>query len=57
MRCRELRGTQKIQNVYPLLYKGNANIIIVIYVFSPLSNNCEGGGGGGGESFVFWCEV
>ena len=35
-----------MQNVYHLLYKGTANIIIVIYVFTPLSNICEEGGGG-----------
>jgi hypothetical protein len=44
VRGTELRGTEKIQNVCHLLYRGTANIIIVIYVFTPLSSNCEGGG-------------
>jgi hypothetical protein len=45
----KLRGTQKIQNMHHLLYhvqnKGTVNIIIIIYVFTPLSNNCESGEG------------
>jgi len=53
VRCTELRGTQKIQNVCHLLYKGTANIIIVIYVFTPLSTVRKGRG----DSFVFWCEM
>jgi hypothetical protein len=48
-------GHTEMQNVYNLLYRCAANIIIVvIYVFTPLSNNCEGGGGG---NYIFWCEM